>query len=87
MSELLKPAKELDYLLFKNSWGIGQKTSDTGAPIAFSKDGYYKMDMSYLSGAAQTSAGLPVTLIAVVPADIALDPFGTETVNPDVALP
>ena len=86
-SELLKPASALDFLVFKNSWGVGGKTSATGAPIAFSKDGFYKMNLSYLRGAAHASAGQQTTLIAVVPNDIAQDPFGPEGVNPDVALP
>ena len=89
VTEFLKPAKELDYLVFKNSWGKDAKTNESGKVLNGSKTGYYKIDREYLQGSANM-AKLPEykgMLEVVVPNDIALDPFGSESVNPSVALP
>lgn len=85
--ELAKSPDELDYLVFKNSWG----------PIG--KDDRHKIDMGYLRYSA--SAVIEDThsyyegiqpeprgaLRVFVPKDIAADPFGVEPVNPKVSLP
>lgn len=87
--ELGKPSSEIDHIVFKNSWGVGAKTNETGLPVGFSVDGFYKMDQSYLQGAARASAKGALGLIAVVPSDIARDPFGVaepKTVSADVAV-
>jgi hypothetical protein len=89
IAEFLKPASALDYFVFKNSWGTDAKMNEAGVIIRGSKTGYYKIDREYLQGSANLSreeqfAGM---LEVIVPADIALDPFGHEDVNPEVALP
>lgn len=86
--EFLKPTRDLNYFVFKNSWGLSAKTNERGQTIRGSSTGYYKIDREYLVGAAgltrdERFAGI---LTVVVPTDIAADPFGDETVNPHVAL-
>jgi hypothetical protein len=85
--ELAKSSDELDYFIFKNSWG----------PIG--RDNRHKIDMGYLKYSA--SAVIEDThvyyegiqpeprgaLRVFVPKDIAADPFGAEPVNPKVSLP
>jgi hypothetical protein len=53
MSELSKPAENLDALLFKNSWGVGAKMNELGLTVGSSSDGYYKMELGYLRGIAK----------------------------------
>jgi hypothetical protein len=87
--EFLRPASELAYLVFKNSWGIDAETNESGSLISGSSDGYYKMDKEYLVGSANLAVRpeFEGILEVVVPKDIAEDPFGYEAVNPAVALP
>jgi hypothetical protein len=87
--EFLRPSTELDYFVFKNSWGMDAKKNEAGVVIEGSETGYYNIDREYLEGSANLSK-LPEfvgMLEVVVPIDIARDPFGTESVNPVVALP
>ncbi|NBO37867.1 hypothetical protein EBU99_04710, partial [bacterium] len=68
--ELMKPAADLDAFLFKNSWGVGAKTNEAGKPVGSSVDGYYRMDLSYLSGIAKIPAATRnpwAATLAVVP--------------------
>lgn len=87
--EFRRPSSELDYLVFKNSWGADAKTNESGTVISGSATGYYKMDREYLIGSANLSARpeFEGILEVVVPRDIAEDPFGDEPINPVVALP
>ena len=55
LKESLAPASQLQEIVFKNSWGIGAKTNETGESIGFSADGFYRMDVSYLKGAMRVS--------------------------------
>ena len=89
IQEFLRPSTDLDYFVFKNSWGTEAKMNEAGVVIRGSKTGYYKIDQDYLRGSANLSrnpdfAGM---LEIIVPADIAQDPLGHEDVNPEVALP
>lgn len=87
--EFRKPMGELDYFVFKNSWGTDAETNESGTIISGSPTGYYKMDREYLIGSANLSAKpeFEGILEVVVPRDIAEDPFGDEAINPDIALP
>lgn len=72
-TELEKPAEELEALLFKNSWGVGAKFNENGAPVGMSADGYYKMEIGYIRGISKipeaTKNPWGATL-AVVPREI-----------------
>lgn len=52
--ELRKPASELSYMLFKNSWGGsktdegGDNTNEGGKTVSGSPDGYYRITKDYL---------------------------------------
>lgn len=86
LTEFLKPPSELDYFLFKNSWGKAAQTNEAGIPIKGSVTGYYKMDYDYLKGSANltTDKSFKGILEVMVPADIAADPFAPEPINPTV---
>lgn len=87
LTEFLKPPTDLDYLVFKNSWGKEAETNEAGIPISGSLTGYYKMDYDYLKGSANltTDESFKGILEIMVPADIAADPFAPEPINPAVA--
>lgn len=87
VQEFLRPTLDLDYLVFKNSWGTDAKMNEAGVVVSGSPTGYYKMDREYLVGSANMSASpeFQGMLEVVVPADIALNPFGDEPVNPEVS--
>lgn len=87
LTEFLKPTSELDYFIFKNSWGKDAETNEAGIPISGSLTGYYKMDLDYLKGSANltTDESFKGILEIMVPADIAADPFAPEPINPLVA--
>jgi hypothetical protein len=65
-AETAKSSEELDYVKFKNSWGLKAGSNERGSRISGSVDGYYKLDLGYLKGEAD--AGM---LNVVVPNDIA----------------
>lgn len=65
--ELARPPSDLDYLRFKNSWGIGAKTDGEGRAISLSQDGYYSLTRGYLVGAARAAVKGYLPLNAVVP--------------------
>lgn len=74
--EVERPASELDYLVLKNSWGVGAKENELGQVIATSPTGYYRMDRSYLQGSAQVGGyqeWVYMPLHVVVPRDIVRD--------------
>jgi hypothetical protein len=54
--ELKRPSEDLEFIVFKNSWGVGAKFNEAGLPLATSTDGHYKMDKSYLKGAMRVPA-------------------------------
>jgi hypothetical protein len=87
LTEFLRPTKDLNYFVFKNSWGKDSKSSANDYGAGFSSSGYYKIDQDYLKGSANLTKlkNFKGILEVVVPNDIALDPFGKETVNPKVA--
>jgi hypothetical protein len=89
LQEFLRPTQDLDYLVFKNSWGTDAKTNESGVVVRGSKTGFYKIDRDYLVGSANLSKDpeLAGFLEVVVPVDIAKNPFGDEKPNPAVALP
>jgi hypothetical protein len=89
LQEFLRPPTELDYFVFKNSWGTDAKMNEAGVVLRGSKTGYYKIDRLYLEGSANLSRDpqLAGFLEVIVPVDIAADPSGHEDVNPKVALP
>jgi hypothetical protein len=89
LQEFLRPTQDLDYLVFKNSWGTDAKTNESGVVVRGSKTGFYKIDRDYLVGSANLSKDpeLAGFLEVVVPVDIANNPFGDEKPNPSVALP
>lgn len=80
-AEIKKTSSELDYFVFKNSWGKGARSNEGGLAVNGSESGYYAIDQAYLRG----SSGVGQILSVVVPRDIAADPFGNETINPLVA--
>lgn len=65
--ELLRPAEDLESFIFKNSWGIGVKSDDTGKPIGNSSDGFYRITRDYLVGAARAATKGFIPPTAVVP--------------------
>jgi hypothetical protein len=69
-AELAKPLDQVDYLKFKNSWGLGAKTDAEGKPIGGSPDGYYRMNRDYLVGSARAAAKGFLALNAVVPRSV-----------------
>jgi hypothetical protein len=80
--EMIRDPFALDYLVFKNSWGLGAKTNEAGIMIGGSDSGYYKIDKEYLMGAAkvgQYKGWTPLTVI--VPKDIAEFPWGYEPIS------
>lgn len=80
--ELVRDPSKLEYLVFKNSWGIGAKTNEAGIPIGGSDTGYYKIDREYLMAASkvgQYKGWAPLSV--VVPKDIAELPWGYEPIN------
>lgn len=87
MVEFLRPTKDLNYFVFKNSWGKEAKTNEAGRVISGSKTGFYKIDREYMVGAANMTSDSDFAGIiqVVVPVDIARDPFGTESINPAIA--
>jgi hypothetical protein len=87
--EFLRPTKDLGFFVFKNSWGKNARTNEFGKVLEGSKTGYYKIDREYLQGSANMSKldKYKGILEVVVPSDIAANPFGSENVNPSVALP
>jgi hypothetical protein len=62
-----RPSSDLDYLRFKNSWGVGAKTDADGRPVSMSPDGYYRLSRGYLVGAARAAEKGYLPLNAVVP--------------------
>lgn len=46
-AELRKPGSEVDYLVFKNSWGKGNQKTESGVSTQ-SGDGFYQIQRSYL---------------------------------------
>jgi hypothetical protein len=46
--EINQPAEELAFLKFKNSWGAGKNTNESGIGVNSSADGYYRMDLGYI---------------------------------------
>jgi hypothetical protein len=80
LQEFLRPTKDLDYFVFKNSWGTDAKMNEAGVVISGSETGFYKMDREYLVGSANLSSNpdLAGFLEVVVPIDIARNPFGDE---------
>lgn len=85
--EFARPTEELSYFVFKNSWGKDAETNESGDLVSGSKTGYYRMDRDYLVGSANLTKDKSFVgiLEVVVPRDIALDPFGAEWINPDIA--
>lgn len=79
VAEFKRPTTDIDYIVIKNSWGT-EEMKDTDGTVHGSKTGYYKIDYSYLEASVRRQ-GLDV----VVPADIAANPLGDESVNPAVA--
>lgn len=53
LAELARPAGELEYLVFKNSWGIGSVQTENGQELGNSVDGHFRMDYGYLFGSAR----------------------------------
>ncbi len=53
--EVAKPASDLEFLKLRNSWGIGDRNTDWGFPVASSADGFYKVDKQYLIGAIRVA--------------------------------
>jgi hypothetical protein len=90
LREVIRPWSELNFLVFKNSWGSGTKLGEKGETIAHSLSGYYKMDLSYLKGASHVGSLDPgmISLSIVVPIEVALDPFTIDAklLNPKVSL-
>jgi hypothetical protein len=72
-TELGRPAADLDFLRFKNSWGVGTKTDSDGKVISVSPDGYYSISRDYLVAAARGAEKGFLALNAVVPKTV-LDP-------------
>jgi hypothetical protein len=70
LAEVAKPAEQVDYLKFKNSWGLGAKTDAEGKPIGGSPDGYYRINRDYLVGSARAAAKGFLALNAVVPRSV-----------------
>lgn len=70
LKEVAKPAEQIDYLKFKNSWGLGAKTDADGKPIGGSPDGYYRMSRDYLVGSARAASKGFLALNAVVPQSV-----------------
>jgi hypothetical protein len=70
LAEVAKPAEQVEYLKFKNSWGLGAKTDAEGKPIGGSPDGYYRMNRDYLVGSARAAAKGFLALNAVVPRSV-----------------
>jgi hypothetical protein len=68
--ELVRPAEDLSYFVMKNSWGLGEKRDDAGGLVGEAQNGYYKIDRSYLVGAARGSAKGFMNLIVVVPKEV-----------------
>ena len=66
-AEVSRPSSDLDYLRFKNSWGVGAKTDADGRPVSMSPDGYYRLSRGYLVGAARAAEKGYLPLNAVVP--------------------
>jgi hypothetical protein len=90
MVEFLKPSKDLDYFIVKNSWGKDAKTNEAGVVIEGSETGYYRIDLAYLQGSANMASRPEYKgmLEVVVPTDIALFPFTqSPQVNSKVVLP
>lgn len=89
LQEFLRPTQDLDYFVFKNSWGTDAKMNEAGVVVRGSKTGFYKIDRDYLVGSANlaSSPEFQGMLEVVVPVDIAKNPFGDEKPNPAVALP
>jgi hypothetical protein len=54
--ELDREEYSLDYLVFKNSWGVGAKNNEAGIPVGGSASGYYKIDREYLLASAKVGA-------------------------------
>ncbi len=80
--EMIRDPFALDYLVFKNSWGVGAKTNEAGIQIGGSDSGYYKIDREYLMGASKVGkykGWTPLTVI--VPKDIAEFPWGYEPIS------
>jgi hypothetical protein len=80
--EMMRDPYSLDYLVFKNSWGLGAKTNEAGIKIGGSDSGYYKIDREYLMAASKVGkykGWTPLTVI--VPKDIADFPFGYEPIS------
>jgi hypothetical protein len=74
-SEVNRSPDDLDYVVFKNSWGLGAKTSESGAVLGGSDSGFYKMDRDYLLGASKVgeySGWTPLQVI--VPKDVLAKP-------------
>ncbi|MCA2960252.1 MAG: hypothetical protein IOD12_08365, partial [Silvanigrellales bacterium] len=79
-TELARSPDDLDFLLAKNSWGLGATSNETDVRLSGSLNGYYTLDQLYLRGAAQTAGepGLKGILSVVVPVDIAISPFSKD---------
>lgn len=80
--ELKRPSADLSHFIFKNSWGANAQANESGSTLSGTSSGYYEIDREYILGSSIVGGSLNV----VVPKDIALDPFGTETPNPAVAV-
>jgi hypothetical protein len=86
--ELQRGSEFLDYLYFKNSWGVGAKSNESGFPVGESISGYYKIDREYLQAASKVGAHAGWTpLEVIVPSDIASAPWGFEPISEKVSLP
>ncbi len=65
-AEVAKPEDELLYIKVKNSWGLEAARNEGDVSIGGAKDGYYRLDLGYLRGEADSAV-----LSVVVPTKIA----------------